>query len=49
VHAATGPFGGFLGWLTNTAASAVVGLVVGAIVVAVLHLIPRRRKGAAAH
>ena len=49
VHAATGPLGGVLGWLTNTAASAVVGLVVGAIVVAVLHLIPRRRKDAAAH
>jgi uncharacterized protein len=50
VHAATGPLGGALGWLTNTAASAVVGLVVGAIVVAVLHLIPwRKKKGAAAH
>lgn len=43
VHAAAGPLGGVLGWLTNTAASAVVGLVVGAIVVAVLHLLPRRR------
>lgn len=34
--------GGVAGWLTNTAASAVVGLVVGALVVALLHLIPRR-------
>ena len=49
VLAATGPLGGFLGWLTNTAASAVVGLVLGAIVVAVLHLIPRRKKDAAVH
>ncbi len=34
--------GGFLAWLTNTAASALLGLVVGALVVAVMHLIPRR-------
>jgi len=34
--------GGVGGWLTNTAASAILGLLVGAIVVAVLH----RRKGA---
>ncbi|XVX19293.1 DUF808 domain-containing protein [Actinomycetota bacterium] len=47
VKHATGSLGGFLGWLTNTAASAVVGLVVGAIVVAVLHLIPRKEKAAA--
>ena len=40
--------GGFLAWLTNTLASALIGLVVGAVVVAVLHLVPRR-KGAAAH
>jgi hypothetical protein len=38
--------GGVLTWLVNTLASAVVGLVVGAIVVAVMHLVPRR---AAAH
>ena len=37
--------GGFLAWLTNTLASALVGLVVGAVVVAVLHVL-RRRKGA---
>ncbi|MDN7120833.1 DUF808 domain-containing protein [Nocardioides sp. ChNu-153] len=42
VHHALGALGAVGGWLTNTAASAVVGLVVGAIVVAVLHLVPRR-------
>jgi hypothetical protein len=47
VHAATGPLGGFLGWLTDTVASAIVGAVVGALIVTVLHLLPRRRKGAA--
>jgi hypothetical protein len=39
--------GGLLGWLVNTVASAFVGLVVGAVVVAVLHVLPRRK--AAAH
>lgn len=47
VHDATGVFGGFLGWLTNTVCSAIIGLVVGAIVVAVMHMIPRRKHGAA--
>ena len=28
------------GWLTNTVGSAVVGLVVGAVVVAVMHVLP---------
>ena len=42
VHEATGAFGGVLGWLVNTAASAVIGLVVGAVVVALMHLVPRR-------
>ncbi len=46
---ATGALGGFLGWLTNTFFSAIVGLVVGAVVVAVLHVLPRRSKDAAAH
>ena len=41
VHEATGGLGGALGWLTNTFASAILGTIVGAIVVAVLHL----RKG----
>jgi len=42
VHDAVGAAGAVLGWLTNTAASAVVGLAVGAVVVAVLHVVPRR-------
>jgi predicted DNA repair protein MutK len=37
VDHALGAVGGVAGWLTNTAASAVVGLLVGAIVVAVMH------------
>ncbi len=47
VSGATGALGGFLGWLTDTIASAIVGAVVGALIVAVLHLLPSRRKGAA--
>jgi hypothetical protein len=38
VHHALGAVGGVGAWLTNTAASAVLGLLVGAIIVAVLHL-----------
>ena len=38
VHDALGAVGGVGAWLTNTAASALLGLVVGAIVVAVMHL-----------
>ena len=45
VHAAAA-VGGVLAWLVNTLASAVIGLVVGAVVVAVLHLIPRRKRAA---
>ena len=41
--------GGFLAWLANTLASAVIGLVVGALVVAVMHVVPRRQKATAAH
>lgn len=44
IHDATGAFGGTLGWLFNTLCSAVVGVVVGAVVVAVLHLLPSRKK-----
>ena len=47
VHDATGPLGGFLGWLTNTAGSAIAGAVVGAVIVAVVHLLPKRAAGAA--
>ena len=42
VHDATGALGGVFGWLTNTVGSAVLGLIVGAVVVAVMHVIPRR-------
>jgi uncharacterized protein len=42
VHHAVRGVGGLLAWLVNTAASAVVGLVVGAIVVAVVTLLRRR-------
>jgi predicted DNA repair protein MutK len=38
VHDALGAVGGVGAWLTNTAASAVLGLVVGAVVVAAMHL-----------
>jgi len=37
VHHALGGIGGVAAWLTNTAASALLGLIVGAIIVAVLH------------
>jgi uncharacterized protein len=45
---AAGAVGGFVGWLVNTAFSALIGLVVGAVVVTLMHFVPRR-KGAAAH
>jgi uncharacterized protein len=44
VHEATGFLGGVLGWLTNTVGSAVLGLVVGAVIVAVMHLFPSRKE-----
>ncbi|MFJ3407813.1 DUF808 domain-containing protein [Promicromonospora sp. NPDC090134] len=46
IHDGAGALGGTLGWLFNTLCSAVVGLVVGAVVVAVLHLLPSRKKKA---
>jgi predicted DNA repair protein MutK len=47
VHDATGGLGAVLGWLTNTFFSAVLGVLVGALVVVVLHLLPigRRKAG----
>jgi predicted DNA repair protein MutK len=47
VHDATGALGPVLGWLTNTFFSAVLGVIVGALVVTVLHLLPigRRKAG----
>ena len=43
VHHVAG-VGGVLAWLVNTAASAVIGLVVGAVVVAIVHVLPFGRK-----
>ncbi|MEC9051209.1 MAG: DUF808 domain-containing protein, partial [Actinomycetota bacterium] len=40
VHDATGALGSVLGWVTNTGCSAVLGLVIGALLVAVMHLVP---------
>jgi uncharacterized protein len=48
VHDAAPGLGAVLGWLLNTAVSAVIGLVVGGLLVAVMHVLPSR-KGAAAH
>jgi predicted DNA repair protein MutK len=51
VHDATGALGGVLGWLTNTVGSALLGLVVGAVVVAAVHVVhsARSRGDATAH
>lgn len=38
--------GGLLAWLANTVASALLGLVVGGLIVAVMHLLPRREPAA---
>ncbi|AFR51183.1 DUF808 domain-containing protein [Gordonia sp. KTR9] len=48
-HLVHGGFGSVLSWTAGTVLSAVVGLVVGAIIVAILHVIPRRKKDATAH
>ncbi|MGY0553880.1 DUF808 domain-containing protein [Vreelandella sp. 2A-K22] len=40
ISEATGALGGMLGWSFNTLCSAVIGFVVGSMVVGVLHLIP---------
>jgi predicted DNA repair protein MutK len=42
-HEATGALGGIVGWLVNTAGSALLGLLVGAVVVAVVSLVRRLR------
>lgn len=39
--------GGVATWFVNTLASALIGLVVGAVVVAVMHLVPRKERAAA--
>lgn len=43
-HAVGDPFGGMLAWLINTAASAVIGLVVGTVVVGIVHVLPFGKK-----
>ncbi len=43
-----GGIGGVLAWLINTAISAVIGLVVGGIIVAVVNALPKRSSGDAA-
>ncbi|MGY1721914.1 DUF808 domain-containing protein [Blastococcus sp. SYSU DS0533] len=49
-HDATGALGGVVGWVVNTLASALLGLVVGALVVLVMKLTVHRDKaGAGAH
>jgi len=47
VHDLGGFLSGALAWLTNTAASAVAGVLVGAVAVVVMHLVPRRGAAAA--
>ena len=42
VSAAGGPLGGLLGWLTNTFFSFLAGLAVGAVIVALMHIVPRK-------
>ena len=49
VHHAVPGIGSVLGWLLNTAVSALIGLVVGLLLVAVLHVLPLRKKASAGH
>ncbi|KUH93802.1 DUF808 domain-containing protein [Mycobacterium sp. IS-3022] len=44
IHHAVRGAGGVLAWLTNTAASAVIGLAVGAVIVAIMHVLPFGRR-----
>jgi uncharacterized protein len=49
-HDATGALGGVVGWIVNTVGSAILGLVVGAVVVTVMNLTVHRKKdGAPSH
>ncbi|MDH2415126.1 DUF808 domain-containing protein [Nocardioides sp. CER19] len=45
IHHDVAGVGGLLGWLFNTFVSFVVGLVVGGVLVAVMHVLPLRRGG----
>ena len=49
VHDAVAGLGSVLGWLLNTAVSALIGIVWGAIVVAVMHVLPIGKHDAAEH
>jgi hypothetical protein len=46
-HDATGALGGVVGWIVNTIGSALLGLVVGAVIVVVMTLTVHRRKAPA--
>lgn len=48
VHDATGALGSALGWVVNTFFSAVMGAIIGGVIVAIMHVVPRR-KNAAGH
>ena len=43
-HDATGALGGVVGWIVNTIGSALLGLVVGAVIVVVMTLTVHRKK-----
>jgi uncharacterized protein len=46
-HEATGAVGGVVGWLVNTLGSALLGLLVGGLIVLVMSLTVHRRKKSA--
>ena len=46
---AIGVFEGGVAWLVNTGISAVVGLLIGAVVALIVHVLPFGKKKAAAH
>jgi predicted DNA repair protein MutK len=45
VHHAVQGVGGLLAWLLNTTVSAVIGLIVGSVVVGIVHVLPFGKKG----
>ncbi len=48
-HDATGALGGLVGWIVNTVASAILGLIVGALIVLVMTFTFHRKKSAESH